>query len=448
MPELFTDLLDRIDSQRTTFSSLIVLASALVPMIGAAGLWTLRQPDRKTQGAVALAATWNAVCLLAANVLAVRFGWWTFAEAGPAIAGVPIVLWLGWTVLWGVIAPLFPARPSMVLAGLAVFDLVYMPLMEPVLDLGPNWLIGEVLLLALIAWPTLLHTQWTLTDSHLRERALLQVALFAGILLWAIPALTTAVAGTALHLDVPFWAYGAVLVGLGAPALPAVIAVHDFFLNGATPWPWDRTERPVRSGPYRYVRSPMQASALLLLVPVAFLYGEPLIALAIGSALLYSRLFNELESADLSNHFGPAWSDLALTQRRWIPSWRPNAKGEAAVVWINFGCDVCVPIASFLEARSPISLQIRDAADYPETLTRLRYERADGASFHGVAGVGACLEHLHLGWAMIGWTLRIPVLWRFWQLIGDAVGFGPRVARLSTRMPNELSSRQAPGQFS
>ena len=252
---------------------------------------------------------------------------------------------------------------------------------------------------------------------------------FSALLLWAIPVLAVEGIGESLRLDVPTWAYGGVLFGIGAAGLPAITAVYDFYRNGGSPWPWDNTDRPVRSGAYRYVRSPMQASGTLILLMAAFLYGEVIIVASAVVGLLYSRLFCQIEARDLEQRFGPAWSDLALAQRRWVPRWRPHPESEAAVVWVNLSCDVCAPIAKFLDRQDVRKLEIRPASEHPDMLLRLRYERADGVTFAGVSGVGACLEHVNLGWAMVGWTLRLPVLWRLWQLIGDAVGFGPRPAR-------------------
>ena len=426
MDELLAPFLDRFEGSAINSTSLMVLASVLVPALLGAAAWAWRQPNHTERGAVALAATWNAVGLLAANAVAVQAGWWSFHDAGATIAGVPVMLWIGWILLWGVAGPLSPLRPSATLAAFVVFDLIYMPAMHSVLDLGSNWLFGEALLIALVAWPGLLLAEWTRTGVQLASRVRLQVVMFTVLLLWAIPVLATGIAGQSLTLQVPRWATGAVLFGLGGACLPAVIAVHDFFLNSGSPWPWDSTDRPVRSGPYRYLRSPMQSAGTLILIAMALVYGSPVIALAAVSALLYSRIFCEIEARDLIERFGADWANLAMHQRRWLPSWKPHAAGEAATVWVNYSCGVCAPIASFLSRRRPFGLTIRDAAHHTDSLRRLRYERADGASFDGVAGVGACLEHLNLGWAMIGWLLRVPVLWRLWQLVGDAVGFEPR----------------------
>ena len=44
----------------------------------------------------------------------------------------------------------------------------------------------------------------------------------------------------------------------------------------------------------------------------------------------------------------------------------------------------------------------------------------------GVAAFARALEHIHLGWAFVGWTMRLPLVEPFLQLLVDAVGGGPR----------------------
>lgn len=414
----------------------IVLTSVAVPMAMALAL-NIAYPQSKTQfGGVTLSTVWNAVWLLAGNELAVWAGWWSFGSAGPTVANTPVALWIGWVILWGPVAAQSPFRPRTTLGFLAALDLLLMPHMGDVVHLSDSWLIGEATLLVFVALPGLLLVAWTRDRARLGPYVILQVVLFAGMLGWAIPQLSTPSRG--LHISIHPTGFGVVLFCLGLASLPGLTAVSDFYQNGGSPWPWDWTERPVRSGPYRYLRSPMQLSAMAVLTVMAVLYQSPAVLAAAASAVFYARLFSLAEGRDLTERFGSEWSDLTLAQRHWIPTLRPSGAAEPATVWIDSSCDVCSPIARFLQHRAPVGLDIRPAAEHTETLTRLRYERADGVVLRGVAGVGATLEHLHLGWAVLGWLLRAPVLWRAWQTIGDAVGFGPRPAPRSA--PHKLSS--------
>ena len=444
---LTSNPLDRLPSAEDlpVIDQLLLPVGVLLPLLIALALWVRSPPDRRRRGAIALATTWNAVWLLAFNVVAVQVGWWSFGEAGPAVAGVPIVLWFGWAALWGTAASQSPLRPSATLVTLAVLDLTYMPLFGQAVELHSTWLVGEAVLLAGVAWPGLLLSRWTIEREHLKGQVLLQVAMFTAMLLYVIPAVTSSAAGRPLTLDVPTWALGGVLFGLGGASIPALVAVHDFYLNGGTPWPWDSTDRPVRSGPYRYLRSPMQLAAMLVLVWAMFFFGQIEIGAGALVTLLYSRLFSELEQGDLADRFGPAWSNMALPQNRWTPTWEPSVHGAHATVWVNAGCEVCSPVGDFLAARSPVNLTVANAIEHPDSLIRLRYERDDGTVLHGVQALGACLEHLNFGWAMLGWLLRVPVLWRVWQTIGDAVGFGPRPAASAAATPREWAVSASSG---
>lgn len=409
-------------------SHLVVVGSLLVPLGICVALWALHPPNRQQRGAIAMTTFWNALAILIVNLVAIRVGWWSFSHAGPELSGVPITLWVGWTLLWGAAAAQSPLRPVATLTVLAAIDVAYMPLMGEAIDLSSTWLIGEGVALAVCAWPGLLLNQWTRQYRRLGLRVVVQMVCFTVALMWLIPAIAVALVGRNLHLDVPYVAYGAVVVAFSAAALPGAIAVNDFYQAGGTPWPWETTAHPVRSGPYRYVRSPMQASGVMVLLVMAFIYGELVIGAAAASALAYSRIFCSIESADLTTRFGGTWRDLGMARRRWIPHFRPSPQGAKATVWVNLGCEVCAPIAEFLMVRSPTGLVVEDASDHAEPLRRIRYENEDGLTLSGAGAVGAAMEHLHFGWAMLGWLLRLPVASYWWQLIGDAVGFGPRQA--------------------
>ena len=410
----------------------LTLALVLLPMCIAAALWLWRLPNRLEQGALALATLWNAVTLVAVNRLADAIGWWRFDvdslqdPQGVDLLGLPLPIWLGWTIFWGIALPLLPMAPSGAIGVALLVDLLYMPMLGPLVHLGSSWLIGEVVLLGVVAVPGLVLHRGLVQRKWLLARTLLQLTLFALLLVWFIPALAVDALGGSLAPTIPWPVFGVAVGVFGVAALPGITAVHEFHLAGGTPWPWDTTERLVRSGPYRFLRSPMQLSALLVLSATAAVAGEPVVIVAVVVGFGYAVLFSGLEERELAERFGRPWVDGNRGQPRWLPTLRPAPHSEPARIWVDMACGVCRPVGSFLEARSPVNLKIVDATDHPEQLDRVRYERADGQAWNGVAAVGAALEHLHLGWAMVGWTLRLPLLSRIWQFIGDGVGFGPR----------------------
>jgi hypothetical protein len=63
-------------------------------------------------------------------------------------------------------------------------------------------------------------------------------------------------------------------------------------------------------------------------------------------------------------------------------------------------------------------------------LKRITYDARDGgADAEGVAAIARALEHLNLGWAAIGWLIRLPGIDRALQLLADASGAEPRLVR-------------------
>jgi hypothetical protein len=60
-------------------------------------------------------------------------------------------------------------------------------------------------------------------------------------------------------------------------------------------------------------------------------------------------------------------------------------------------------------------------------LRRITYDPGDGTrEASGVEAVARALEHVHLGWAFLGFALRLPVMCQLAQLLVDASGGEPR----------------------
>src|SRR5262249_30614911 len=136
-----------------------------------------------------LASAWALASLLAMNLLAVCAGWWRFEADGGVLLGVPVDLWLGWALLWGVIPLLaLSSAPLWLLAlGAVWLDVATMPLGAPVVHLGSSWLVGEVANVALCFVPAQLLGRWTVEERFLPGRVAMQVVLFGSLTLWLLP---------------------------------------------------------------------------------------------------------------------------------------------------------------------------------------------------------------------------------------------------------------------
>src|ERR1051325_5243076 len=108
----------------------------LLPLLATAALWLGHPPSRRKAGAGYLATLWTIPSLLLVQLLAQRFGWWSYRFVGGSLFGMPADLFLGWALLWGAIPALLRWRLLYAIPLFALFDFVVMPLCAPVLILG------------------------------------------------------------------------------------------------------------------------------------------------------------------------------------------------------------------------------------------------------------------------------------------------------------------------
>jgi hypothetical protein len=92
---------------------------------------------------------------------------------------------------------------------------------------------------------------------------------------------------------------------------------------------------------------------------------------------------------------------------------------------------MCREVAAWFRSRGTRGLVIVPAEDHPRGgLRRVTYEAADGAyAASGTDAIARALEHVHLGWAMAGFAIRLPLVSPLIQVIADASGAGPRPVR-------------------
>lgn len=418
----------------------LAVIAVIVPVI-----W--RRPDASRIAGAWLAFAWNVPLLFILHAIAIRVGWWSYDANGGLLLGLPVDLWLAWAVLWGpAIAIAMPRAPlwGVVAAALAI-DLVAMPAAAPVVQLGSTWLVGEVVALITCLVPAQVLARWTATGRHLAWRASLQVVAFSLLLGVLLPVI--AVEGSAsawvTPLNHPRWFLSLAVQVLCIPALLGLSAVHEFVTRGlGTPVPFDPPRRIVTTGPYAYVANPMQLSAVMLLLIAALILGNAYVALAGVMAHIYSAgLAGWDEDQDLTRRFGEAWSQYRARVRAWIPRWRPWYGGTPlARLYVASECSMCQDVGAWFRSRGARGLAIVPAETHPQALTRITYASCDGTyTASGVAALARALEHTHLGWAMIGFAIRLPIVCPIVQLIVDASGGGPR--RMGSSVPGFQRSK-------
>jgi protein-S-isoprenylcysteine O-methyltransferase Ste14 len=418
----------------------VSLYVAMVLLIAAA--WW-RPPSPRVRNAAMLACIWNIPALLIVHALSTQMGWWRIeAHGGAQVLGMPLDLLVGWMLLWGAVPVIaMPRVPIAVMVGVALaFDLWAMPRCAPVVTLGGGWVLGEGIAIAIALVPAQLFARWTRDERHLAARATLQVICFAALTVWLVPALTFEHIGPRLQPGGLGWRVlltydrqwlQIALQFVAFAALPGVSGVQEFVRRGqGTPVPFDPPRRLVTSGIYAYVANPMQLSAALTLIAMGALLHSWWIAGASVMAVIYGSGFAAWdEERDLDARFGGRWKTYRREVHNWRPRWRPYvaADTEPARLYVAFTCGKCSEVGEWVQRQRPRGLRIVPAEQYPDRdLWRITYASPDGVEDEGVAAIARALEHMHLGWAIAGLFLRLPLIRPCVQLIVDVSGGGPQ----------------------
>ena len=143
-----------------------------VPVIAAFFLAFLRSNRKRIFPAALLGFVWTLPSLPAVQLLNLHFGWWRFNALDGLFRGMPVDLYLGWAVLWGILPILSFDETGIAWVSAAFFgiDVILMPACSPVAALSHRWRIGEFVALGLVLVPAQLFARCTINDTHLRER--------------------------------------------------------------------------------------------------------------------------------------------------------------------------------------------------------------------------------------------------------------------------------------
>jgi protein-S-isoprenylcysteine O-methyltransferase Ste14 len=421
-----------------------------VPVMAAFLLAFVRATPKRIFPAALVGFVWTLPSLLAVQLLNLHFGWWQFNAQGGLFRGMPVDLYAGWAVLWGIL-PILTFRETRIPWVTAVFfgvDLIVMPACFPVVALSHRWLIGEFAALGLVLIPAQLFARWTLEDIHLRARAVLHVLTAGGVFLFLVPEVVFALRpgrGWDALLSEPAWLRNLELQAIVLLGVLGVSAVQEFAQRGkGTPIPYDPPKQLVISGLYRYVSNPMQLSCALVMSAWGCVLRNPWLAAAGVMSLLYGLgLANWDEGEDMKVRFGKPWEDY----RNHVHAWRPRltpwhaSDHPPARLYVAETCGPCSEVRRWFEFHGATALHIVAAEDHPtRNLRRITYDPMDGANVEeGVCAVARGLEHINLGWAFAGACLRLPGISHLIQIVLDGSGFGPRV--ISRRSPQAAASR-------
>ncbi len=158
-------------------------------------------------------------------------------------------------------------------------------------------------------------------------RALAYAALFTGLVLVLLPSRFVRRAGLGpAELPLLPRVAGLALAVLGAAL--ALWCVLAFALRGrGTPAPFDPPRRLVTSGPYRFVRNPMYAGAVLALAGAALALGSPALLAFAALFLLAAHAFVVgYEEPALRRAFGDEYRAYCERVARWSPRGRRTTR--------------------------------------------------------------------------------------------------------------------------
>jgi protein-S-isoprenylcysteine O-methyltransferase Ste14 len=419
----------------------------LPTLLAAALVWQKVRTHRQI-AALLSGFCWSLCSLLLLQIFNQQFLWWRFHAVGGLIRGMPVDLYLGWALLWGVLPILIlPRAPVwMVLGVFLALDLAMMPACAPVIELSHTWLAGEAIALVLVLLPAALFSRWTSDGTQLGYRSLLWAITASSLLLFFVPEIFFALSKHGdwhAFLNTSRSTRNFELQILFLLAVPAFSAVQEFARRGhGTPIPYDPPQRLVVSGLYRYVANPMQTSGVLVFTSWALLLRNPWLLLGGFTIVIYCvGLAAWHEGQSMEERFGEPWRCYRVNVANWMPRWRPWHDPETALpcLYIAEGCGQCSQVRRWLEARHPAALKIVAAEDHPtRNLYRMTYDPMDDtAPDEGVAAFARALEHLNLAWAFVGALLRLPVIYQLAQLLLDASGLGPQlIERRACRVLN------------
>lgn len=134
-----------------------------------------------------------------------------------------------------------------------------------------------------------------------------------------------------LHRLTPYWAVAQVAGGLliCAGMAPVARSFIDFIKADGTPVPVASPPRLVMTGFYRYVRNPIYAGFMVIMLGEALLFGSPglleytAVAWCVGAAAV--RFYEE---PVLTRKFGAQYAEYRRGVRAWVPRLRPWIPGE------------------------------------------------------------------------------------------------------------------------
>ncbi len=413
----------------TPSAALIRAVVLWFPILIGCIFWVFTWPDQRERAGIFLALLWTVISLAVVNAFAQAVEVWQFQGSVGTLLGIPVEFLLGWAALWGVIPLLTTLNTPIWILAIAYgwLDIVAMPFLAPVLLLHPNWIWGELIAILIAFVPAQLLGRWTILDTHHSGRTALLIALFGITTLFFIPTVILEQTNSdwSALLERPAWQLSLIGQALAIPAIIGITSVRDFEQMGlGTPLPFDPPKQLVTNGPYAYIANPMQVSGSIMFLIWGMALQNWWVGTAAILAFVYSIGFaNWSEQSDLEQRFAGCWQTYRNEVHAWRIRWTPYvAPSTNAELYLDLDCIPCSSLATWFRQRTSFGLTLVPAKEFTGAISRMTYCLNGKPIASGVAALGYSLEHIHFGWAFVGWILRFPIVTQLIQLLVDAVG--------------------------
>jgi protein-S-isoprenylcysteine O-methyltransferase Ste14 len=180
--------------------------------------------------------------------------------------------------------------------------------------------------------------------------------------------------GQLVPLAWPLFAAGTLVIALAVASFVAV--AHASGGVGGAP------QRHVTAGPFRYLRNPIYAGAVLLLFAIAFFRQSPSFLLAAAAFVpAIDAYVRRMEEPRLRVRFGEDYAVYTRAVPRWIPRWSGWTTSYVAILAAGslLACDVS-PLANGGETPSAAAVVAAQTTMEPavESLVCTRYVAPDG----------------------------------------------------------------------
>jgi protein-S-isoprenylcysteine O-methyltransferase Ste14 len=410
-------------------------AFLIFPPLAAALLLLAQKPSSRDAVAAMAAFLWQVPSLLLLHVLAAYFGWWAFAGQRNMLIGLPIDVWIGWAIWWGPVVVFLNRWIGIVwiVAGSVAIDLISMPLLKPLVTLGPNWLVGDAAAMTICLIPGLWLAKLTREDRSPKRRAMFHVLGWGGYLVLVLPvcALTYAREPLSDLYRMPAGILDWLVALAGAFLLMVGIAATAEFarMGQGTPIPFDPPKRVVSSGPYAFVANPMQMISSLFMLLLAVHAGSWALAFLAAMFLVYEGAYASwFNRANIAKAMSGEWGAYRGAVDEWQVRWRPHIAGNASVEIAPDGLSRSVWDWAWRRWSSRLEGTFDITAPDRNSFRRLTYRR-DGIEETGIGALARIAEHGIAPVALLGLVMRLPYLGGFLQRLTGAIVLAGRWLR-------------------